>query len=295
MALYAFDGTNDDNRQLDADAERATNVWQFYCAYDAATRREGISNVYIPGVGTRFGPIGRVVGGAFGSGWLPRIDATYKALCAAYAGGDKVIDVIGFSRGAAIALDFVNKVNRDGIQQDGKVVEAHPPIRFLGLFDTVAAFGVANLGFIFARANIGHDLDLPQNVRSCFHAMALDEKRPQFVVTRVKGAYEVWFRGVHSDIGGGNGNEGLNNITLQWMAHKAAGVGISLAALDQEIGMPDAPIDPNFFDRLSVTWRSVPGQDRVHYTVKERPDCNKFPAGCAVETADDEVKRVSPV
>ena len=57
---------------------------------------------------------------------------------------------------------------------------------------------------------------MPPNVQHCYHAMALDECRAFFQLTRLAGTgvneagrlVEVWFRGVHSDIGGGNGNFG---------------------------------------------------------------------------------------
>ena len=42
-----------------------------------------------------------------------------------------------------------------------------------------------------------------------------------FVVTRVDGAYQVWFRGAHSDVGGGNKNRPRNDIALKWMMCKA--------------------------------------------------------------------------
>ena len=198
MALYAFDGTGDDERDSGTDLEAVTNdtnVWKFYSAYDAYARPNGISSVYVPGVGTRFGPIGKVVGGAWGVGWLDRVESTYATLCANYAHGDQIIDVIGFSRGSAIALDFVNKVAQSGIRQNNVVVEATPKIRFLGLFDVVAAFGVANLGFLFSKLNVGHHLTLPPNVQHCFHAISLDERRPQFVVTRVKTRTKRGFAG----------------------------------------------------------------------------------------------------
>jgi len=82
MALYAFDGTLDDDRNTGTDEPsiaKDTNVWKFYSAYDANTRSQGISNVYMPGVGTRFGAIGLVVGATFGAGWLDRINAAYDA------------------------------------------------------------------------------------------------------------------------------------------------------------------------------------------------------------------------
>jgi len=296
MALYAFDGTNDDARDdgkaPSADPE-ATNVWCFYQNYDAQTRRTGISNVYVPGVGTRFGEIGKIVGGALGVGWLDRINGAYRQLCAAWDSGDTAIDIIGFSRGSAIALDFANKIASDGIQKNGAVIEKTPKIRFLGLWDVVAAFGVANLGFLFSNLNVGHHLELPPNVQFCFHAMALDEKRPSFVVTRVEKGYEVWFRGVHSDVGGGNGNKGLSNITLRWMYRKAVAAGLPVVP---DIGdadvKPDCALDPNFFSTVSVTWRDVKGTDTVHYTVAPRPDCNQYPTSCLVETVDFEQKRM---
>jgi hypothetical protein len=59
--------------------------------------------------------------------------------------------------------------------------------------------------------------------------MALDESRALFQLTRLSPEnapapawlQEVWFKGVHSDVGGGNGNPGLNSISLNWMYEKA--------------------------------------------------------------------------
>src|SRR5207247_985299 len=78
---------------------------------------------------------------------------------------------------------------------------------------------------------------------------ALDERRPSFLPTRLNGACEVWFRGVHSDIGGGNGNRGLNDITLKWMMSKAKGAGLpitdaDIAALNPMPGTPPATDKP---------------------------------------------------
>jgi uncharacterized protein (DUF2235 family) len=305
MALYAFDGTLDDDREVGTDQAaiaKETNVWKFYSAYDGYTKPRGISNVYVPGVGTRFGAAGLVLGATLGAGWLDRINAAYDAVCAAYANGDRTIDIVGFSRGAAIALDFANKVARSGITRGGAVIEANPAIRFVGLFDVVAAFGVANLGFVFSDLNIGHNLDLPGHVGHCFHAMALDERRPSFVVTRVAGAYETWFRGVHSDIGGGNENLGLNNITLRWMYRKAilAGLPVTEANISDDACHPEARIKPDFFSDLSqLTWRDLRSSDTVHYTValhqvlSDEP-CRDVPAGLAVETAAFERQRPTP-
>jgi hypothetical protein len=66
--------------------------------------------------------------------------------------------------------------------------------------------------------------------------MALDECRALFPLTRLRivGANladrltEVWFRGVHSDVGGGNGNRGLNWISLNWMFQNAIRAGLPI-------------------------------------------------------------------
>jgi uncharacterized protein (DUF2235 family) len=295
MALYAFDGTNDDNRDTGSSAEAVaadTNVYRFYSAYAGYAQSLGIDASYVPGVGTRFGVAGLIAGGAWGVGWLDRINDTYDALCENYLKGDRVIDVIGFSRGSAIALDFVNKVFVDGIRNNGRIVVEQPSIRFLGLFDTVAGFGLANLGFVFASLNAFHHLTLPSNVEHCFHAMALDERRPSFINQRITGAYEVWFRGVHSDIGGGNKNPGLEYVALRWMLRKAivCGLPVTEANITDANVHPEHRIKPNFFSDLSkLTWRTVRPVDTVHYAVAQHPigddePCNDVPAACPIET-----------
>ena len=102
-------------------------------------------------------------------------------------------------------------------------------MRFLGVWDVVAAFGIPiNLGFNFNRINLGYKLGLSKGVKFCYHALALDEARQAFRPTRVRGGCEVWFRGVHSDVGGGNDNHALNDITLRWMLRKAIACGLPM-------------------------------------------------------------------
>ena len=135
----------------------------------------------------------------------------------------------------------------------------------------------------------------------CFHAISLDERRPSFEVTRVANAYETWFRGVHSDVGGGNGNAGLNNITLRWMYRKAilCGLPITEANISDDACRPIDRIKPSFFSELSkITWRDLSAGDVLHYTVAQhtvQPDepCRPLTPGCAVETEPFERQRIS--
>lgn len=304
MGLYAFDGTGQDDSHTGTDAPAVagiTNIYRFYSAYTGYAQSLGLTSEYVPGVGTRFGAVGSLAGGAWGVGWLDRVNDTYDAMCDAYVGGDTMIDVIGFSRGAAIALDFVNRVYRDGIRHNGKVIVEQPAIRFVGLFDVVAAFGVANLGFSFASLNAFHHLLLPKNVQHCFHAMSLDERRPSFVNQRVAGAYEVWFRGVHSDIGGGNDNPGLEYVTLRWMFRKAIACGLPVteANITDSNVHPELRIKPNAFSAAEkINWRNVGPTDLVHYTVAMHQSlpgevCRDVPVTCSVETMEFEKNRIT--
>lgn len=123
-----------------------------------------------------------------------------------------VIDVVGFSRGAALAVDFCNELSKLGFR-----------VRCLMLFDTVGSFGMPGNNI-----NMNYDLSTPINCRKIFHAMSINEVRKLFPLTRFDGAEECWFTGYHSDIGGGNGNVERNMISLTWMCEKAISTGLSL-------------------------------------------------------------------
>lgn len=226
MALYAFDGTWNEDEQLD---NQDTNVVRFTELY------AGLDVAYLEGVGTRWGAIGKSLGGLFGLGGRTRIDEMYDDLCENWQEGDNEIDIIGFSRGAALAVHFANKIAEDGIKlKSGEKADAK--IRFLGLWDIVGSFGLAlNNVMDFQEINLGWDIDsVASVVETCSHAMALDERRESFGVTRLNpngdnpGVTEVWFRGVHSDIGGGNSNEARSNIALNWMLDQAQEAGVPI-------------------------------------------------------------------
>src|SRR5438552_2842789 len=286
MALYAFDGTwnaaitNDDKDRTN------TNVFRFYEAYK---NNSHTNDFYVQGVGTRWDTIGKIIGGLFGMGERPRIDEAYDHLCRQWANGDHTIDIVGFSRGAATTLDFCHRIQDCGIRRPDSddVVEPDPKIRFLGVWDVVAAFGLANLGN--TAANLGHHLEIPEgDLQYCFHALALDERRPSFLPTRLNGACEVWFRGVHSDIGGGNANRGLNDITLKWMMSKAKAAGLPLTDNDIAVLQPDSRATPHPDVKIPIAVRLVSAVDRRHYTADPLVGWPSAPNTCSLETVADE-------
>ena len=132
------------------------------------------------------------------------------------------------------------------------------PIKFAGLFDTVEAFGVPIEEFrraidwaiwpiSFSNAR------LSDRVERAFHALSLDDERTTFhplrfdmrneKTDRIK---EMWFAGVHSDVGGGYPDADLEHVPLVWMAEHAvteAGIRFTAGVLD---GFRDAasPVGP---------------------------------------------------
>ncbi len=278
MALYAFDGTW--NQEKDAGKyDLNTNVVRFKDLYTGP-------KFFYKGVGTKHGALGKFLGGAFGVGGHDRIEDATRDLAKQYAAGDTDIDIIGFSRGAALATHFANVIG-DGVKINGKVEK--PAIRFLGVWDIVAAFGIPiNLpGFNFNRINLGYKLTLAKAVQSCYHAIALDEARQAFRPTRVLGGCEVWFRGVHSDVGGGNNNHALNDITLRWMLNKAIVCKLPMAT--NCIGTSCGRVDLNGkigenFDPIHNRSREPKPGDRYHYTVLTRAKHVNPPDPCDRET-----------
>jgi hypothetical protein len=222
-----------------------------------------------------------------------RLNEAYDALCKRWAEAttdeDRAIDIVGFSRGAATALDFCNLVQDRGVRKpdSAEIVEATPKIRFLGLWDVVDSFGLALLGN--QALNFFHHLEIPKtNIDYCFHAMALDERRPSFLNTRLRGAYEVWFRGVHSDVGGGNGNTGLSDITLRWMLEKARAAGLPVEAATIPTWAAPVTAVPQPALNLPLKIRAIGDVDRCHYSVAPlEPWCSP-PSTCVRETAAEE-------
>jgi uncharacterized protein (DUF2235 family) len=94
------------------------------------------------------------------------------------------------------------------------------PIEMLGVWDTVKTTTDPDF----------NDKKLPSAVVAGYHAMAIDEKRKLFPVLKWNSnprARQVWFAGVHSDVGGGYEKTGLSDITLNWMVDYAYDHGLA--------------------------------------------------------------------
>ena len=124
---------------------------------------------------------------------------------------------------------------RERLERAGEPSRRPVPIRFIGVWDTVGALGAPTpiLGRLTRKRVSFHDTQLGDNVQHAYHALAVDERRRPFQPDLWTGApaqgqtiEQVWFAGVHSNIGGGYRDCGLSNIALAWLAGRAAHHGL---------------------------------------------------------------------
>jgi uncharacterized protein (DUF2235 family) len=165
---------------------------------------------------------------------------------------------------------------------------SHPDthIEFVGVWDTVGALGIPIDGFrppLLSKLWTFHDTKLSRYVRNAYHAIAVDERRQPFKPTlwvkqddaRDQTLEQVWFAGVHCDVGGGYRDPALSEIPLLWMADKARGCGLAFkpehlvantAGFDPEArraGIEVAP-DPTgeLHDSRTRFYQLLPAHDR---------------------------------
>jgi len=247
LMLFAFDGTR--NRP-----ESLTNVWLMGQAY-----RDGQVH-YLSGPGDEhtMKPADAIWDAAIGWSGSQRVGLQWERLLQAVATHPQkappmVVDVTGFSRGAALARDFAQRLAAQ--VDNGRfwfndprrgVLTACMDLRFMGLFDTVAQFNPLGSG------NAAFNLAISPKWKWAAHAVAAHERRWLFPLSVAKGSGNVVerpFVGAHADIGGGYltaeasprstpGN--LSNVALQWMAWQARAAGVRLE-MPSRSALFDAP------------------------------------------------------
>lgn len=210
-----------------------TNIHWLSELYSQAFLKTGSylqNSIYIEGIGTQDGKPDSIIGMGFGvadSGVIAKTDSAVAKLQAALLAslhlldGDFVIDAVlfdifGFSRGAAAARHFANRIqSRDskiisaiasGVSRYKYTGEPAGKTRFIGIFDTVAAIGTPANGINPHSADTGEvNLALhPGVAQKVFHITAQHECRYNFALNSVSPAWpELSLPGAHSDIGGG--------------------------------------------------------------------------------------------
>ena len=302
IAIFC-DGTWNSADQSHDGVPCPTNVIKL--ALRTARRDGGMPQVvfYGQGVGTG-GSLDKLTGGAFGKGLDDNLYAAYRFLVLNYEEGDEVF-LFGFSRGAYTARSLAGMVRKCGIlhlryapryQEAVQLYcdDTHPneerarkfrsecsiaedrdiPIRFIGVWDTVGALGIPVRGLraLTADKYRFHDVELSGTVKHACQALAIDERRAPFEAARWawkpkpdQTVEQVWFCGVHSDVGGGYPlqESGLSDIALQWMRDRATAAGLKI---DPDVDAAYPPrADPTalLHNSKKGLYRLTPGSDRV--------------------------------
>jgi uncharacterized protein (DUF2235 family) len=248
---------------------RPTNVTKLARAVRPRTA-DGVDQVvfYVDGVGTH-GPLDKITGGAFGSGIEHNVRSLYRSIVYNYEAGDELF-LFGFSRGAFTVrtlAGFMNKVGLIDKDDDYFLPEIYacyerneppgseewkrafrrvgavrpcPPIKVIGVWDTVGALGAPGLiGRIARKLNANkyeyHDVGLHTAIENAYQALAIDERRAPFkpnLWQRPDGwtgnLEQAWFPGVHNNVGGSYSPDGLANEALHWIVEKAESHGLEV-------------------------------------------------------------------
>lgn len=281
LILFAFDGTGNSNDLADPamDGGSLSNVWEFRDRYQDGARR------YITGVGTvhRDSEYGNIVPDDFANGtlldYLTGSDPLYlNDMGGNYSGPERIermmlylrdeaeifddknamdIDIVGFSRGAAQARDFANRITRASTIVNGNTYYKYKNknnqetcqrvnFRFMGLWDTVLSTNFSGTSY---------NLSIPAQFAYVAQAVALNEHRSSNIFSYSQRAplphsqhwggfplesigasnsavgamrIELGFLGAHADIGGGFADNGLSKVALAWMVDQAKAAGVQM-------------------------------------------------------------------
>ena len=150
----------------------------------------------------------------------------------------------------AAFIVFVDRLRRRAPYDSSQ--NATPKIRFIGVWDTVAAYGGPITEITRAVDNWFFPLSMPdyhlhEHVRCARHALAIDDERDAFQPLLWDEVHEktlenehkvdsnrllqVWFTGMHADVGGGYPDESLSYVSLLWMMEEAERAGLRTLAV----------------------------------------------------------------
>ncbi len=157
-------------------------------------------------------------------------------------------------------------------------------IKFIGVWDTVGSLGipVPFWGSLGERELLFHDTEPSKIIDHARHAVSIDERREDFLPTlwsEKKGLdlQQVWFAGVHADVGGGYENPGLSYCAANWVLSEANTFGLEFEPHYLK------SIKPNPEDKLHNSRKGIylaRGEEvrevngPVHSSVKKRWDKN---------------------
>jgi hypothetical protein len=185
-------------------------------------------------------------------------------------------------------------------------------VYFMGVWDTVVALGFPKrtditgpvsftLNLLSLMAEEVLDFFWPHsfyyyrltgNVENAYQALAIDDERTAFYPyvwceqNRGKGVVEqVWFAGMHSNVGGGYGRSGMASVPLYWMMLRAEKSGLKFEDSAVQQALDDSHVHGRMYDSRdggAMLYRYHPreienlcngrmeGEIKVHRSVIER-------------------------
>lgn len=259
----------------------------------------------------------KLAGGISGAGIDKNIMDCYRFIVHNFNEGDQLF-FFGFSRGAYTARSLGGFVRNCGLlkkEHAGQIPAAYrlyrkrskasspdedeavqfrkdfawadiTPIEFVGVWDTVGALGipVPFWGTLGEREFLFHDTEPSKIIRHARHAVSIDENRIDFEPTLWSekpglDLRQVWFAGVHSDVGGGYAEPGLSHCASLWMTKEAASFGLEFEPRFVDALKPD-PSDKSHNERKGIYLarpelvRAIAGP--LHRSVKARWDVDAY-------------------
>jgi hypothetical protein len=259
---------------------------------------------YEPGVGTGLTYRDKFVGGGTGAGLEENVRQAYRFLSCHYEPGIEIF-IFGFSRGAFTARSLAGYLGASGLLTPENCTRENedwawtfyrtPPgkrypsdqlhlrklsfpdvrIKCLGVFDTVGARGIPTEFFkAMNRRKYGfHDVALGSNIDHAVQALAIDELRGPFGASVWEypnhknniSVEQVWFPGVHANIGGGYPKTGISDLSLKWMLSRIQAKNLGLMLLpDWQATLTADPLAKIYESRTVLySWSRISPKIRV--------------------------------
>lgn len=230
------------------------------------------------------------------TGIIDNVAEAYLFLAKNYEPGDEIF-LFGFSRGSytqrilITLIRYIGLLDKKNFANDEQLklaveagfrlysMEQHPDknpevkkfralchpyenmIHFVGLWDTVRGMVVEH---------VHQDAKLSSVVKTARHAISIDELREVFkpelwIASPTTDSLQMWFPGVHSDVGGSYIEKGLSNIALHWMVEEANKFNLQLDPIimvnsnltPDPLAMQHDSYNASVADNIDIKWNDL--------------------------------------
>ena len=267
----------------------------------------GVGTMPGPGLVTHTGRvISKVIDLAFATSLDRNVEEAYTFLMNTYEPEDRIY-IFGFSRGAYTARVVAALLYHIGLlprgsenlipyaqrllriaRQDNRAIGdqfrdtfARPipgrtdrrcPVHFVGVWDTVSS-----VGWFWEPAKFSYTAMNP-GISVIRHAISIDERRAFYRQNRFGRAHDqqdlqqLWFAGVHSDVGGGYADTTLGQCSFRWIMEEAekAGLDIDRTRLDALAPLGGKPWLDKKHNSMKVFWWPCEFFPKVHWNAEKR-------------------------